>query len=123
MDVRIIRLNTDKTRKDMGSDSLYHVYFELSGYPPVGWSMLYQREWKESHENLTTSLDGAFLVIHCRLDEVKSVLPALKKAVDTTNTAFRLRSRSEEIAVERRQNIWKEERRDVDAMAGTLQFD
>jgi len=28
------RVNTDKTRLDIGSETAYHVYFELSGPPP-----------------------------------------------------------------------------------------
>ena len=45
-DVRIVGLNTDKTRRMIGSEKVYQVYFELSGIPPQGWRTIFEKEWK-----------------------------------------------------------------------------
>jgi hypothetical protein len=122
--IRIERLNSDKTRKDIGSDTVYHVYFELSGHPPPEWRSIFGREWKSLNLTREAEIDGAFLVLHCVLDEVAtSLLPALKKSVAATNEAYKRYAQNELAALEHRQDLWKEERDAVDAMASSLRFD
>ena len=123
-EMRIERLNTDKTRKDIGSDTVYHVYFELSGSPPPEWRMIFGREWKGLQQTQEADLDGAFLVLHCQLHEVAaSQFMALKKAVAATNEAYKRYAQGEAAAREHREDVWRQERKDVDAMAASLRFD
>jgi len=122
-EIRIERLNTEKTRKDIGSDTVYHVYFELSGHPPPEWRNIFGREWKGLNPTQEASIDGAFLILHCQLHEVAGTqLPALKKAVIATNEAYKQYAQKEATALEHREDAWKQERKDVDAMAASLQF-
>jgi hypothetical protein len=122
-DIRIERVNTDKTRKDSGSDTVYHVYFELSGHPPPEWRAIFTREWKALSPIEPAGVDGRFLVLHCQLHEVETIqLPALKKAVAVTNEKYRGYVQKEAGALERREEVRKQERDDVDAMAAPLHF-
>ena len=43
-EIRIERLNIDKTRKDNGSDTVYHVYFKLSEHPLPEWTVIFGRK-------------------------------------------------------------------------------
>jgi hypothetical protein len=123
-DIRIERLNAEKTRKDSGSDSVYHVYFELSGHPPPEWREIFEREWKLLNLAQDASIDGAFLVVHSKLHEVAAtLLPALKKAAAATNEAYNHYAQNEATALEHREQVWKQERNDVNAMAASLHFD
>ena len=123
-EIRIERLNTDKTRKDSGSDTVYHVYFELSGHPSPEWRDIFGREWKRLSLTHEVGIDGGFLVLHCQLHEVATTqLPALKKAVAATNEAYKHFAQKEASALEHREDVWKQERKDVDAMAATLRFE
>ena len=36
-DIRIVGINTDKTQRTLGSYTVYQVYFEPSGAPPLAW--------------------------------------------------------------------------------------
>ena len=40
--IRIIGLNTDKTRRTLGSYTVYQVHFELSGNPPLAWRNIFE---------------------------------------------------------------------------------
>jgi hypothetical protein len=123
-EIRIERLNTDKTRKDIGSDTVYHVYFELSGHPPPEWRSIFGREWKGLNLTQEADIDGAFLVLHCQLHEVApTLLPALKKAVAATNEAYKQYAQKKAAALEHREDVWKQERNDVEAMAASLRFE
>jgi hypothetical protein len=122
--IRIERLNSDKTRKAIGSNSVYHVYFELSGHPPPEWRSIFGREWKSLNLTRVADIDGAFLVLYCPLDEVPTTqFAALKKAVAATNEAYKRYAQNELAALEHRQDLWKQERDAVDAMASSLRFD
>jgi len=122
--IQIVRLIDDKTRKDNDSDDVYHVCFELSGYPPTEWRNIFERDWKALNESRRVSIDGMFLVVHCRLDEVAPTqLPALKKVVATTNEAYRQYAQKEATALQHREAAWKQERKDVDSMGALLRFD
>jgi hypothetical protein len=123
-EIGIKRLNTDKTRKDIGSETVYHIYFELSGIPPPEWRRIFGREWKKVNPTDEADVHGPFLVLHCQLDEVASTqLPALKKSVAATNEAYARYAQKELTALEHRQDVWKEERNAVDALASSLHFD
>ena len=120
----IERLNTDKTRKDIGSDTVYHVYFELSGHPTPEWTIIFGREWKAVSPTHEAIVDGAFLVLHCQLHEVSATqLPALKKVVAVTNEEYKRYTQKEARALEHREDVWKQERKDVEALASSLRFD
>jgi hypothetical protein len=120
----IERLNTDKTRKDSGSESVYHVYFELSGCPPPEWRSIFDRKWKTRDPLHAASVEGDFLVMHCQLQEVPTaVLPFLKEAVSATNEDYAQYSRRALMAQEQRQEMWKQERNQVETMAASVHFD
>ena len=123
-EIRIERLNTDKTRRELGSDTVYHVYFEMSGHPPTEWRSIFGREWKRLDPTHEADIDGTFLVLHCQLHEVATTqLPNLKKAVAATNEAYIRYAQKEASALEHREDAWKQERQDVAAMATSLRFD
>jgi len=123
-EIRIERLNADKTRKEIGSDTVYHVYFELSGHPPPEWRDIFAREWRGLNLTEAAGIDGAFLVLHCQLHEVATThVPALKKVVAATNKAYKQYAQKEATALKHRQDAWREERITVDAIAASLRFD
>lgn len=123
-DIWIERVITEKTRKDFGSETVYHVYFKLSGHPPPGWRNMFGEEWKRLNLSQRTSIDGPFLVLHCQLPEVAgTLLPALKKAVAATGEAYKRYAQKEAIALDRRKEAWNQERKDVETMASSLRFD
>src|SRR5512140_1795793 len=120
-EIRIERVNADKTRKDIGSETVYHVYFELSGHPPTEWTSIFVREWKKQQMKHEAGVDGAFLVVHCELGDVAATeFPALKKIVAETNEEYQRYAQKEQEELERREDSWKQERNAVDAMAGAL---
>jgi hypothetical protein len=122
-EIRIVGLNTDKTRRTLGSYTVYQVYFELSGNPPLAWREIFGREWKDLNRTQEAGIDGRFLVMHCPLEAVATTyLPALKKAVEATNVAFKQHVREQVAEEERQGEVWKEERKTVEDMAQTLKF-
>ena len=123
-ELRIERVNTDRTRKDSGSDTAYHVYFELSGHPPPEWRAIFERERQALNPTFEAEIDGGFLVLHCRLAEVATTaLPVLKRVVATTNDAYRRYAQEEATALQDREDVWKQERKDVDAMSMSLHLE
>jgi hypothetical protein len=123
-EIRIVGLNTDKTRRTLGSYTVYQVYFELSGPPPLAWRDIFGREWKDLNPKQEAGIDGRFLVMHCPLQEVATThLPALKKAVEATNVAYKQYAREQVTEEERKADVWKEERKTVEDMAKSLQFE
>ncbi len=124
VEIRIERLNADKTRKDIGSETVYHVYFELSDSPPPEWRRIFAQEWNKLNQTQEANIDEAFLVLHCPLQEIAAAqLPALKKAVASSNEAYQRYSQEEATTLEHREDAWKQERKDVDTMATSLRFD
>jgi len=122
-EVQIVGLNTDKTRRTLGSYTVYQVYFELSGNPPLAWREIFGREWKDLNPTQEAGIDGRFLVMHCPLQTVPTThLPALKKAVEATNVAYRQYAREQVTEEERRGDVWKQERKTVEDMAKALKF-
>jgi len=124
LEIRIISLNTDKTRKTLGSKTVYQVYFELSEIPPVAWREIFGREWKALNPTQEAGLDRRSLVMHCPLQEIATKqLPALKKAVQATNVAYKQFAQEQVTEEERKADVLKEERRTVEEMAKLLKFD
>lgn len=122
-EIRIVGLNTDKTRRTLGSYTIYQVYFELSGTPPLAWRDIFGREWKDLNPKQEAGIDGRFLVMHCPLQEIATThLPALKKAVEATNVAYKQYAREQVTEEEHKADVWKEERRAVEDMAKSLNF-
>jgi hypothetical protein len=123
-EIRIVGLNTDKTRRTLGSYTVYQVYFELSETPPGTWSDIFGREWKNLNSSQEAGIDGRFLVLHCPLQEIATThLPALKKAVEATNVAYKQYALDQVTEEERKADVWKEERKTVEDMAKTLRFE
>jgi hypothetical protein len=124
LNVHIVRMNTDKTRKDTGSETVYHVYFELSTDPPSEWKIFFGQEWTKLNLKESAEIDQTFLVLHCQLNEVPtSLLQALKKAVAATNAAYAQNVKKVAVDHKHRQDVWKQERADVEKMATLLRFD
>jgi hypothetical protein len=102
---------------------VYQVYFELSGNPLLAWREIFGREWKDLNPTQEAGLDGRFLVMHCPLQEIATThLPALTKAVEATNVAYKQFAREQVTEEKRQPDVWKQERRDVEAMAKSLRF-
>jgi hypothetical protein len=122
-DIHIERLNTDKTRKDLGIDAGYQVFFELSGSPAPEWKSIFSQEWKEMNLPHKADIDETFLVLHCQLHDVTpALLAALQKAVTKANEAYHLFAQGVASAVTHREEEWEQERRDVEAVASSLHF-
>jgi len=123
-EIRIVGLNTDKTRRTLGSYTVYQVYFELSGNPPLPWRDIFGREWKALNPTQEAGRDGRFLVMHCPLQEIATThLPALKKAIEATNVEYGKYAREQVTEEEHRADVWKQERKAVEDMAQALRFD
>lgn len=124
LDIRIVRMNPDKTRKDTGSENVYHVYFELSADPPAEWKVFFGLEWGKLNVKEVAVMDQAFIVLHCQLDAVPTLLlPLLKKAVAASNAAYAQNVIKVAADHERLQDIWKQDRKSVENMATSLRFD
>ncbi|MGA9363483.1 MAG: hypothetical protein WBW16_03855 [Bacteroidota bacterium] len=127
-DIWIVGLNRDKTRKTNDSDTVYQVYFELSGTPPLEWRNIFEDEWKALNPIQPrlwqeASIDRAFLVMHCPLREIAAThFPVLKKAVTQTNETYRQYAQEQATEHEHRVDVWKHERKAVDEMAESLHF-
>ena len=123
-EIRIVGLNTDKTRRTLGSYTVYQVYFELSGAPPLAWRDIFGREWKDLNPTQEAGIDGRFLVMHCPLQEIAAKhLPSLKKAIQATNVAYKQYAREQLTEEEHKADVWKEERKTVEDMAKSLKFE
>lgn len=124
--IRILRLNSDRTRRVAGTAE-YDAAFELSASPPGSWRDLFIRAWRALTpaplwERVT--VEGGFLILRCRLEELRPVhLPVLRLAVEATETAFRTYQADEAAALKRREDVWKDERKAVDEVAASLHFD
>lgn len=128
VDIWIVSLDTDKTRKTKGSDTGYQVYFELSEAPARAWRNIFEREWKDlnprqPHVWQEAVIDRGFLVMHCALPEVTAHLPVLKKAVTATNKAHDQYVHEQATEQARIEDAWKQERQAVDVMVGSLHFE
>jgi hypothetical protein len=128
-EIRIVGINTDKTRRAIDSDTNYHVYFTLSQNPTQAWRGIFTGEWKALDITQTRPwpeavIDGGFLFINCNLQEVQTpYLPLLKKAVAATNKAYQRHVRAEATEQMRREEVWKQERKNVSEMAELLHFE
>ncbi|HUI30608.1 MAG TPA: hypothetical protein VLX91_10355 [Candidatus Acidoferrales bacterium] len=112
----------------IGSETIYQVYFELSGIPPLAWRTVFEQEWKALNAGQPlslqeTSIDRAFLVMHCPLQEVAMHMSVLKKAVAATNIAYEQYVRKQAAELKDREDVWKNERKTVEDVAKSLHFD
>lgn len=120
-DIRIERLNTDKTRKDAGTNAAYQVFFELSGSPAPEWKRLFSIEWKESGLMHKADIDGPFLILQCQLPDVTPArLAALQKTVTAVNERYRQFAQGEASAATHRQEERQQERKNVEDVASSL---
>jgi hypothetical protein len=123
-EIRIVRLNTDKTRRTAGSETMYQVYFELSDTPTSTWRDFFAQEWLKANPAQEAVIDGRFLAVRSPLQEIAPVkLPALKKAVAEVNEAYRRHLLEMVREQEHRNDVRKLERADVDRVADSLRFD
>lgn len=124
--IRIIRMNTDKTRRVEGAAE-YDVYFELSEPPPHAWRDVFLREWRALAPEAFrehASIEAGFLVLRCRLDEVGTVhLPVLQRAVAAADAPYRASLSNAAAATRRREDVWSDEREAVEKVAGSLRFE
>ncbi len=128
INIRIVGLNTDKTRRMIASETLYQVYFELSGIPPQGWRTVFEQEWKALNVGQPlalqeTTIERAFLMMQCPLREVANHLPVLKQAVAAANIAYEQYARKQASEQKDREDAWKDERKTVEDAAKSLHFD
>jgi len=62
--------------------------------------------------------------MHCPLHEIGPThLPALKKAVEATNAAYKQHAQELVTEEERKADVWKQERDTVEEMARTLNLE
>jgi len=123
-EIRIVGLNTDKTRRTLGLPTVYQVYFELSEAPSMAWRDIFGREWKNLNPMQEAGIDGIFLVMHCPLQEIAAIhLPALKKAIESTNAAYKQYVREQVTEEKRKADVWTEERKTVEDIARALSFE
>lgn len=121
---RIVGLNTDKTRRPPGSTTVYQVYFELSEIPSSAWREIFGQTWKNLNPTQEAAIDGIFLVMHCPLQEIATTyLPALKKAIELTNAAYKQHVQVQVTEEKRKTDVWNEERKSVEDIARSLSFD
>lgn len=107
LDIRIVGLDIDKTRKINGSCAAYQVYFKLSESPSVIWRDIFGREWNDLNSAEEASIDGRFLIARCRLLDVVAIhLPELKKVVDATNAACKRSFQEQSAEQEKPDNGW-----------------
>jgi hypothetical protein len=122
--IRIVRLNADHTRRAAGSFTAFRVAFELSGSPAPGWRDIFGREWKNVNPDQDAEIDRHYLVTICPLRDIASVhLPALQKAVASTNLAYALHVHERAKGENRHSTAWKEERKTIKELAQQLQFE
>jgi hypothetical protein len=122
IDMRIVGLNTNKTRKTYGSDTVYEVCFELSGTSSLAWKDIFKREWKITNSAHEVNIDKEFLLMHCPLKEIVTRLPFLKEAVVITNKKYREYIKEQAKEWGSRDDIWKQARKDVEDVAKSLHF-
>lgn len=122
--IRIERMNGEKTRNHAGSETVYNVYFDLSGYPLPEWRSIFLESWVATKLPHHVDVELSFLVVRCGLPEVATViLPALKAIVATTNAAYMRFAQKEATALEHREDLWRAERERVEATAALLTFE
>jgi hypothetical protein len=123
VDIRIVGLNTEKTRKAYGSDTIYEVYFDLSGTPSLAWRDIYKREGVIINPTQEINIERGFLIMQCPLQEVAIHLPFLKKTVDATNKKYRQYVQEQVTEQEHKVDEWERERKAVEDIAKSLHFD
>ena len=108
-DIRILRLNLEKTHRVSGSFTGYRAYFELSETPSSAWSEIFGREWNDLDSAGKASIDGGFLVIQCPLQKILFNLPLMRMAITLTNEEYRRHSQEQKGERNPRVEVSKEE--------------
>jgi hypothetical protein len=66
-------------------------------------------------------IDESFLVLHCPRQEIAMrYLPALKKAAEATNVAYKQYAREQVTEDERKADVWEQRRKTMEDMAKSL---
>jgi hypothetical protein len=104
------------------------VYCDLSDSPPVAWRAAFEQEWKRLTVGLPlslleTSIDRAFLTMHCSLEEISRHVAVLKQAVAATNISYKKYVVQQATEQQTREDLWKDERTIVEDAAKSLHFD
>jgi len=129
VEIRVADINTDKTRKADDSDTLYRVCFTLSQNPTQAWRGIFASQWGALRGTQTQPwpeavIDGRFLFVDCSLRDVQGMyLPVLKKAVAATNEGYKGYAQEQATEQGRREDVWKIERKAVDDMVKSLDFE
>ncbi len=122
-DIHILRMNTDKTRRWVGSNTEYQIFFEISGTPTPEWRAIFIDAWKKSGSVHHTDLDGPFLVLFSPIEEMtQEVLTLLENTFATTNEVYHRFASDEVKEAARREKAWSDERKTVEAVAAALHF-
>jgi hypothetical protein len=121
-EVRIVRLDLDKTRRISGSFTGYQAYFELSATPSSAWRDIFGLQWNDLNPTQKACIDGRFLVIHCPLLKIVFYLPVMKKAVAATNEAYRRYLQELKSEQDNQGEAWKEERKTLEDIVRLLNF-
>jgi hypothetical protein len=121
-EIRIVRLNLDKTRRINGSFTGYQAYFELSETPSSAWRDIFGLEWKDLNPTQKACIDGRFLVMHCPLLKIVLHLPVMKRAVTATNIAYRRYAQEQKTEQDYQGDAREEERKTLEDIARSLNF-
>lgn len=96
-DITIIRIDAEKTQKDLGTPSLYRVHLLLSGQPSEGWISLFNQCWREEKTGRAVEFDDWYLIVICEPAEIGQRLnEPLKIAVAKVNMMLRAHEKREE---------------------------
>ncbi len=121
-EIRIVRLDLDKTHRITGSFTGYQLYFELSETPSPAWRDIFGLEWNDLNPTQKACIDGRFLVMHCPLLKIVLQLPVMKRAVTSSNEAYKRYAEERKAEQDHQGDAWKEERKTLEDIAGSLNF-
>lgn len=115
-DIKIVGLNTDKTRRIAGRQ--YHVYFELSKKPEIAWANIFDEKFKEK-----CFVSEKFILLSCMVEEISTWLSTLKSAIIDVNKLFDeyIAEKEKELRLINEAN--ENERKIVEDIANSLNFD
>ena len=95
VEIVIVGLNKDLTRKPEKADGRYEVYFDLSGIPFPDWITILLREWKRLNREEPRlwnriAIKDRHLVMYTSPQEIaQKHLPVLQLAIVAANKAHR----------------------------------
>ncbi len=123
-DIRIVGLDTERSARADPSVPLFDVHFQLSALPPLGWAR-FVRGILDAHGVAGRQgwAHSRFFVVRCAIDEVETVLAALRPILVKVNQAYRewaareVRARADEAAFDQNHSD------QLRALQGQLKFD